>query len=296
MYRETALASIIQSQDFPSEDGTTTVRLMDEDETEVLAFLAVRPLHTAALTGFIRDNSLCSPHNRGSFHGFRNAQRELEGVALIGHATLVKTRTDGALEALAEVAQRCETTHMIMGEKERIHEFWSFYSKTGQQMRRACRERLLELTWPVEIHKETADLRRATRDDLHLVAPVHAEMAFAESGVNPTETDSFGFLERCGRRVDQGRCWVWVEDGELIFKADIVAETPLMVYVEGVWINPKERGEGHGLRCTSQLARLLLSSSQSICVLVNDENEWAQRFYKRAGFKLRAIYDTIFLN
>jgi predicted GNAT family acetyltransferase len=49
------------------------------------------------------------------------------------------------------------------------------------------------------------------------------------------------------------------------------------------------------LRCMSQLARLLLGRTQSICVLVNENNTKAQNFYQRAGYKRRAVYDTIFL-
>jgi len=43
----------------------------------------------------------------------------------------------------------------------------------------------------------------------------------------------------------------------------------------------------------SQLSRTLLQRTQSICVLVNEKNSRAHSFYERAGFKRRAIYDTI---
>ncbi|MEP6911461.1 MAG: GNAT family N-acetyltransferase, partial [bacterium] len=131
--------------------------------------------------------------------------------------------------------------------------------------------------------------------DLDLIIPVQAEMAFDESGVNPLERDPEGFRQRCARRIEQGRTWVSIEAGKLIFKADIVADTSSVIYLEGIWTRVEQRSQGFGLRCMSQLARLLLCRTQSICVLVNENNTKAQSFYQRAGYKRRAVYDTIFL-
>lgn len=269
--------------------------LRTSDENEVLKFLNLRPVHTVGMVGFIQDNGLVSPLNRGIFYGCRDDQGQLEGVALIGHATLIETTTDRALEALAGTAQTCTSTHMILGEKERIADFWNYYADAGQDMRRACRELLFELQWPVEAQTAIEGLRLATGGDLELVMPIQARMAFDESGVDPMERDPEGFRQRCARRIHQGRTWVWVENGELIFKADILSDTSSVIYLEGIWINTERRSQGYGLRCMSQLARTLLSRTRSLCVLVNENNKDAHTFYKRAGYKFRSVYDTIFL-
>jgi len=297
MYQLNSLAEIAPVRTAPRLQAieARTVRLTDEDKNEVLEFLAQRPLHTVTMVGFIRDNGLVSPLNRGTFYGCRNRQGQLEGVALIGHATLLETTTDRALAAFAEIAQKCTNTHMIMGEKNRIGDFWTYYSEGGQDMRLACRELLLELRWPIEVREELSELRLATLDDLDLIMPVHAQMAFDESGVNPLERDPEGFRQRCARRIDQGRTWVWVDGGELLFKAEVISETPEVTYLEGVWVNSKLRGQRLGLRCMSQLAQNLLPETKSLCLLVNETNTAAQLFYKRAGYKPRSIYDSIFL-
>jgi predicted GNAT family acetyltransferase len=273
----------------------STARLANKDKTEVLEFLARRPLHTVAMVGFINDNGLESKLNRGAFYGCRNGRGDIEGVALIGHATLMETTTHRALEALAEVAKTCTKTHMIMGESQRVDEFWNHYAAAGQKMRLACRELLFELRGSIDVNEEISGLRPATLEDLKLVMPVHAELALAESGVNPLEKDPQGFRSRCARRVEQGRTWVWVEDGELIFKADVISETPKVAYLEGIWVNPSLRGQRLGLRCISQLAQRLMSHTRSLCLLVNETNTAAELFYKTAGYKLRGIYDTILL-
>ncbi|MFN2492978.1 MAG: GNAT family N-acetyltransferase [Pyrinomonadaceae bacterium] len=291
------LAKNILHCQHPSTDHPTmeVLQLDESNETEVLAFLARRPLHTVGMVGFIQDNGIVSPLNRGTFYACRNLAGHLEGVALIGHATLLETSTERALEALAEVAQTCTTAHMIMGEKERINDFWTCYAEYGQEMRRACRELLFELQWPVEAKEDVAGLRLATLADLDLVMPVQAQMAFEESGINPLERDPEGFSRRCARRIEQGRTWVWIEEGKLIFKADILSDTHSVIYLEGIWTNVEHRAAGYGLRCMSQLARVLLSRTESICVLVNEANKEAHKFYQRAGYKLRSVYDTIFL-
>src|SRR5947207_1023052 len=74
------------------------------DEAEVLEFLSARPIHTVYLATLIRDNGLVSPDNRGSFYSYRNTLGELEGVALIGHATMIETRSETALAEFATLA------------------------------------------------------------------------------------------------------------------------------------------------------------------------------------------------
>ncbi len=265
-------------------------------ESEVLVFLAARPVHTVFLAGFIRDNGLESTLNRGSFHAYRDAEGHLEGVALIGHATLVETRSEAALTAFARLAREGLNPHMIMGEEEKIELFWREYAQeTEQKPRIVCRELLLEQRWPAKQYEVVSGLRLATPDDLGHVMSVNAEMAVEESGVNPMESDPLGFRMRTARRIAQNRVWVWIEDDRLIFKADILADTPEAIYLEGVYVNPQDRGKAYGLRCFSHLCRTLLARTVSICLLVNEQNKKAQAFYTKAGYRLQSRYDTIFL-
>lgn len=295
MYQLNTAATVNSRQLSPDHRMVQVAKLNASQESEVLNFLAQRPIHTVGMVGLIRDNGLVSSFNRGTFYGCRNSQGQIEGIALIGHATLMETTSDRALQAFAETAQTCTTTHMIMGEKETINEFWSHYAEAGQQMRRACRELLFELKWPVEVRAEVPGLRLATPADLELIMPVQAQMAFDESGVNPMERDPEGFRQRCARRIEQGRTWVWIEASKLMFKAEVVADTAAVIYLEGIWTNSEQRAQGYGLRCMSQLSRLLLSRTQSLSVLVNDTNTTAHTFYQKAGYKLCGVYDTVFL-
>lgn len=270
-------------------------RLENSDAAEVLQFLSQRSIHTVTMMSLIRDNGIVSPFNRGTFYGCRDLKGQLEGVALVGHATLMETVSNRALAALAQVARECPHTHMIMGEKERVADFWTHYSEAGRRQRLACREWLLEFSWPREVRETVSGLRQATANELELVMPIQAELAFAESGINPLDVDPEGFRQRCLRRIEQGRTWVVVENGLLVFKADVISKTPEVNYLEGVWLREDQRKQNAGIRFMSELLRCLLEDTKSICLLVNETNTWAQGFYRKCGFNFRATYETVFL-
>ena len=292
---QTSTAPKINECELPAIQSVSVARLKSNEAAEVLQFLSQRPIHTIAMVGLINDNGIVSPFNRGTFYGCRDLNGQLEGVALVGHATLMETVSDRALAALAQVARECPNTHMIMAEKDRIADFWSHYEETGRRQRLACREWLFELSWPIEARERVDELRRATADELELVMPVQAELAYAESGVNPLEVDPHGFRERCLRRIEQGRTWVVVENGLLVFKADVISKTPEVNYLEGIWLREDRRNNNLGTRFMSELMRRLLENTKSVCLLVNESNEWAQGFYRKCGFHFRATYETIFL-
>jgi hypothetical protein len=274
----------------------TTETLTNEHKPEILAFLAERPLHTVIMAGRIRDNGVVSISNRGTFHAYRGFDGFLEGVALVGHATLMEVRSRAALAAFARLTQDSSSVHLIMAEEEKVGIFWSSYALGGQRPRSSGRELLFEQRWPVEVCQPVMELCPATLADLEAVMSVQAEMALAESGVNPMKTDYLGFRQRCARRIELERTWVWRDDRRLIFKADIMADTPSVAYLEGVWTNPEERNKDYGLRCLTQLGRQLLSKKDSVCVFVNERNLKAHGLYRKAGYKVRSSYRTVFLH
>jgi len=269
--------------------------LAEEHRTEVLAFLARRPTHTFGMTSFIRDNGLVSPFNRGRFYGCRDQQGKLEGVALIGHATLFETRSGAVIRAFAGLGQNCSDVALLLGEQKKVQAFWHHYSVRGQAARLLRRELLFEQRSPIEAREPVPALRLATLDDLDLIVPVHAQTVVEAGGVDPLEADPEGFRQRCSRRVEKRKTWVLIEQGDLVFKAEVLTQTAAVSYLEGVWVNPKERGRGYGLRCISQLSRSLLQRTSSICLLVDEKARAAQAFYRKAGYKSISCYDFIFL-
>ena len=264
------------------------------DEPEVFEFLSARTIHTVFMASLIRDNGLVSPHNRGSFYSCRDRYGRLEGVALLGHATVVEARSENSLASFARLARNCLNANLIRGEQATINIFWKHYANSGQKPRLTCRELLFEQKTAATSDGES-DLRPATLNDLDKVMAVNASMAVHEAGTNPLQNDPGGFRSRTKRRIEQGRVWVWNQDDRLIFKADIVAETPQVTYLEGVHIHTEERRKGYGLRCLANLSAMLLERTESICLTVNEKNKTAVKFYERAGFEFHSHYETIYL-
>jgi uncharacterized protein len=278
----------------PPDESLPIHPLDDRHKEEVLSFLSIRPLNTFIMSSWIRDNGMAHSFNRGSFYGYRSAVRRLEGVALVGHITLFETESDIALAAFARRTKNCPSAHAVVGRAERIDRFLGYYSRGQVKPRLVCYDLLFQKRLTARVDTVTS-LRPAESHELDVIAPIHALTAVEESGVNPLERDPAGFRQRCERRINQHRVWVAIEDGQVKFKADIVSETPDVVYLEGVYVSPEHRGNGYGARCMTQLTNQLLQRTKSVCLLVNRTNVAAQACYRKAGYEFREYYDTLYL-
>jgi ribosomal protein S18 acetylase RimI-like enzyme len=259
-------------------------------EEETLTFLAARPVSTFVMAGYIRDDGLESPRNRGDFYACRDADGKIAGVAMLGHATIFEARTRDQIIAFARFAQTLSPTHLIAGEPSEVELFWKNYARPRAAPPRRVPFFLYELRHPIEVPAPAPQLRPADLSQVEQVARVHAEIAVETSGVNPLEIDREGFLRRTAERIAKGRVWVCAEGERLNFKADVVSEMPEVIYLEGVYVAPCERGKGFGLRCLASLCSELLQRARAVAVLVVADNAPAVSLYKRAGFKLNSNY------
>jgi len=276
-------------------DLSRAVELTSQDEAETLAFLKIRPVHTVVMTSFILDNGITSELNRGKFFGYRNSNGKLEGVALIGHSTLVEARSEEALKALAFVARQSTTPiHLIMSSGSSAEEFWSYYGDGFHQPRLTCTELLFEVGFPFMVPSCNWDVRLAKPEELTEIAEAQAAVALMECGVDPMERDREGFMKRVLRRIEQKRIFVVYEGSRLVFKADIIAETADVIYLEGVYVAPEYRGQGVGSGCLAKLTLNLLKRVQNVCLLSNINFIEAHMMFLKAGFKHTDSCITLF--
>lgn len=270
--------------------------LNESDRSETLEFLSLRPVHTVVMSSWINDNGMASELNRGKFYGYRNSTGTLEGVALIGHSTLVEARTNEALEALAYVARSAETSiHLIWSNGDSAADFWRILHHGTKAPRLTCTEAMFEISFPFAVQPCEWQIRKAEMSELMQVAEAQAEVAFIECGVDPMIRDREGFLKRVARRIEQGRVFVVFDQGKLVFKADIIAETSDVIYLEGVYVSPEYRGKGVGSNCLSSLSLQLLERAEHICMLSNIEFKAAHRSFHKAGFKQTDTCTTLFV-
>ena len=276
-------------------DMSRVHELKNENTSEVLTFLSVRPVHTVVMTSFINDNGIESDLNRGVYYGYRGRKGELEGVALIGHSTLVEARSDASLRALAFQARNAATPlHLVMSSGDDATRFWNYMTDGLKTPRLTCTEALFEISFPFAVRRLHHKLEKATMAWLIPVAEAQAEVAFIECGVDPMERDREGFLKRVARRIEQGRVFV-VTDGEnLVFKADIIAETDNTIYLEGIYVSPEYRGKGIGTDCLAALSLELMTRVENICMLSNVEFKSAHRSFMKAGYRNTDHCTTLF--
>ena len=92
-----------------------------------------------------------------------------------------------------------------------------------------------------------------------------------------------------------GRSWVWLEDGVILFKAEASAWTPAAVQLQQVWVDPEARRHGYGSRAMRDLCRLLLERTPSVCLFVRPENVAALALYRSIGMKHVLDYRSVIL-
>lgn len=270
--------------------------LTDYDRTEVLNFLKVRPVHTVIMASFIRDNGMESADNRGKFYGYRNSGGELEGVALIGHTTLIEARSEKALKAFAKKAQTSETPiKIMMSHGDAIERFWNNYATAGQKPLHNFKELLFQVSFPFLVQNCEWNVRLAKPEELEEVARAQAAVAFMESGIDPMVKDHEGFLKRCLKRIEMGRTFVATENGKLVFKVDVMSETEDTVYLEGFYVAEEYRGREIGSKCLAKVSLDLLDRVEHVCGLSNADFAGVHRSLGKAGYKNTDYCQTIFV-
>lgn len=270
--------------------------LTELNRVEIIEFLKVRPVHTVVMSSLIKDNGIVSEDNRGKFYGYRNEAGKLIGVALIGHTTLIETQSEDALTAFALTAGTSETPiKLIMSDGKTVERFWNYYADAGQTPLHNFTELLFELNFPFMVQQCEWDVRPAKPEELVQVAEAQANVAFIESGINPMEKDREGFLQRCLKRINQGRTFVVFENGKLIFKVDIVAETEDVAYLEGYYVAIEKRGNEIGSKCLAKVGLELVERFEHICGFSNAEFKGVHKSLAKAGFRNTDSCQTMFV-
>jgi predicted GNAT family acetyltransferase len=94
-------------------------------------------------------------------------------------------------------------------------------------------------------------------------------------------------------RIEEGRSWLWVENGTILFKAEASAWTPSAVQLQQVWVDPEARRMGNATRGLSDLCRLLLDRTPVVCLFVRPENGEALGLYEKIGMRQEGTYRSV---
>ncbi|WP_285757896.1 DUF4081 domain-containing GNAT family N-acetyltransferase [Nocardiopsis ansamitocini] len=130
-------------------------------------------------------------------------------------------------------------------------------------------------------------VRRVRMSELGILLPACVAMFTEEVGVPPDSGDGGAlYRARVEELVRMGRAFARIEDGRVVFKAEVGAATPHVCQVQGVWVHPDLRGRGHsvaGMAAVVQAARAEIAPR--VTLYVNDFNTPARAVYQKVGFR-----------
>ena len=126
-------------------------------------------------------------------------------------------------------------------------------------------------------------------------APAWAEGTSYAAGAQVTYNGRL-YRARVAELVSTRRALARIEDGRVVFKAEIGSATSQACQVQGVWVDPAHRGSGLGTIGTAAVACAVARSGRLPSLYVNSFNAPARGAYARAGFRQVATFSTVLLD
>jgi predicted GNAT family acetyltransferase len=262
-------------------------RLLDDrDRGAALEVCAADPVANVFVESRIRAFGLDPGRLGAQMWGYEQGGRLVS--LCYGGANLVPVQaTAPAVTAFAERAlrqgRRCSS---IVGTSAAVTELWGLlrpYWGPARDVRAA--QPLMAIDGPSPVASDPA-VRRVRVDEIDVLLPASIAMFTEEVGISPLAGDGgASYRTRVAELVRSGRAFARIEDGRVIFKAEVGAATPSACQVQGVWVRPEFRGQGlaaPGMAAVVELSRAAISPVVSL--YVNDFNAPGRATYLRAGF------------
>jgi ribosomal protein S18 acetylase RimI-like enzyme len=255
-------------------------RLKEPRLEEILAFCAEDPVERVFLEDVAR-------RGFGRFTGLEQRGR-LQALCHVGSNVVPSGK---GCAAFADVAA---TGHalMVIGEERAVTDLWD---AARSRLPAPREDRPGQPVYVLEREPEAGEtgLRAATQDDFDLLVRACAAAHREEIGTDPLERDPESWRWRTRMQIEDGRSWVWREDGTILFKAEASAWTPAAVQIQQVWVDPGVRGRRYAQRGMRDLCRLLLERVPIVCLFVRAENAPAIRVYEAIGMEQVGAYRSL---
>ncbi|PWH06735.1 GNAT family N-acetyltransferase [Brachybacterium endophyticum] len=197
-------------------------------------------------------------------------------------------------EQLLARPRRCSS---IVGDRAAVTALWTqLEGAWGAQVREhRWSQPLLEATEAASTVRGPSGVRAAVQGEDAMVFPAAVAMFREEVGTDPLAHDGGrGYRARVRDLISLGRTYVVLEEGQVLFKADVGAVFGPVAQIHGVWVDPTRRGEGIARAAMRDLVpRVARDHAPRVSLYVNDYNEPARRAYAAAGFRHRGDLSTI---
>ncbi|MCW2753461.1 MAG: family N-acetyltransferase [Marmoricola sp.] len=202
-------------------------------------------------------------------------------------------------EACAAFARRAlgqrRMSSTIVGERDAVEGLWA---RLGDSWGPARDERWdqphLALAHDPAIEPDPL-VRRTSAEETEMLYPACVAMYTEEVGVSP-ESDGGRtmYRARVAQLVSRGWSFSRIEDGEVVFKAEVACATPQACQIQGVYVNPARRGEGHCSRGMAAVVAFARSEiAPTVALYVNAHNLAARAAYEKVGFAQTATFSTL---
>lgn len=266
---------------------TTALHVMrPEDLPEVTSLLDRDPVSDVFVASRVQAVGLDPARLGGELWG-HVVDGRLEALCHAG-ANLVPVQAGPeAVRAFAERARRqgrrCAS---IVGERSAVAAMWDLLEPTWGPAR-DVRERqpLMAIDHAPDVPADPL-VRRVRPEELDVLVPACVAMFTEEVGVSPIAADGGTlYRARVAELIRGGRAFARIEDGRVLFKAEVGSVTDKACQVQGVWVPPELRGRGlssPGMAAVVEHA--LRDIAPVVSLYVNDYNEAARATYRRVGF------------
>ncbi|WP_406091948.1 GNAT family N-acetyltransferase [Streptomyces sp. NBC_01013] len=275
---------------------TTTRVLEPSDLGAALAVLESEPVANAFVTSRVRIAGLDPWRLGGEMWGWY-ADGHLRSLCYSGANLVPICATPEAVRAFADRARRAgRRCSSIVGPAGPTAQLWRLLEPGWGPAREVRANQPLMVT-----ESPSADVapdplvRRVRKDEMEVLMPACVAMFTEEVGISPLAGDG-GLLyqARVAELVGAGRSFARIEDGKVVFKAEIGATTAQACQIQGVWVAPEHRGRGHSETGMAAVLRFALADVAPIVSLyVNDYNTPARKAYRRIGFRETGAFMSV---
>ncbi|MGP3986279.1 GNAT family N-acetyltransferase [Streptomyces sp. 3N207] len=268
---------------------TTSTKVVEPAELqEALAVLRREPVNNAFVTARVQNSGLDPWRLGGEMWGWYQDGR-LAALCYSGANLVPLCAGPDAVRAFAERARRqgrrCSS---IVGPAGPTAALWSYLEPHWGPAREVRPNQPLLVTdrMPYDIAPDPL-VRRVAKNEMDLVLPACVAMFTEEVGISPLSGDGgLVYQARIAELVSTGRSLARIEDGRVIFKAEIGAVTPYACQIQGVWVAPERRGEGLSeTGMAAVIGHALRNVAPLVSLYVNDYNAPARAAYRRVGFR-----------
>lgn len=277
---------------------TTTSRVLEPDELgAALAVLDRDPVTNAFVAARVEAVGLDPWRLGGEIWGWNDSDGRLDALCYAGANLVPICAGPEAVRAFADRARRTgRRCSSIVGPAESTGLLWSLLEPSWGPAREVRPNQPLMVTSDVPADVEPDPLvRRIRKDEMDVLMPACVAMFTEEVGVSPLAADG-GLLyqARVAELVGSGRSFARIENGQVVFKAEIGAATAKACQIQGVWVAPEHRGRGLSETGMAAVLRYALRDVAPVASLyVNDFNLPARAAYRRVGFRETGAFMSV---